>query len=411
MANHYKKPQSEKMKTVKLYLTISFCIIAVLGACRKMDDYKDKFLGEGSITYAGKIDSVKAHPGDGRIMLSGLLIADPKITELRIYWNNKADSFVLPITRTAGVDTVRPILNKMDEGVKTFTINTFDKYGNRSVDVNITGRIYGDIYKSLLLNRTIKDGLNAGDSVTIDWNVLDASTGGLGCELRYTDNSNITKTVFVKRTDTRTVLNNYKLGSKFNYRTMFLPDTLAIDTFYSQYQDVEVKADVTPLYIKNAGTGFANSDGGSGRWQTPADWITTDDVRNGGGNVGGLDAGGWLPSKALSLEAWWGMTPIPNGKIYQTFTLPAGKYVLTVTAGDCSNGGTKYITVAQGTSLPDIGDVPAQALAYMTINKNTDNVLNFTLANASQVALGLQAGMTAEGNYMKAFKVRLMRFP
>jgi hypothetical protein len=55
--------------------------------------------------------------------------------------------------------------------------------------------------------------------------------------------------------------------------------------------------------------------------------------------------------------------------------------------------------------------VPAQALAYMTINKNTDNVLNFTLANASQVALGLQAGMTAEGNYMKAFKVRLMRFP
>src|SRR5690349_2867051 len=143
MANHYKQPQSEKMKTAKLYLTISLCIMAALGACRKMDDYKDKFLGEGSITYAGKIDSLKAHPGDGRIMLSGLLIADPKITELRIYWNNKNDSFVLPIKRTAGVDTVRPILTKIEEGVKTFTINTFDKLGNRSVDVTITGRIYG----------------------------------------------------------------------------------------------------------------------------------------------------------------------------------------------------------------------------------------------------------------------------
>ncbi len=398
------------MQTAKSYVILSLCLIAAFGACRKMDDYKEKYLSEGSITYAGKVDSLKAHPGDGRIMLSGLLIADPKITELRIYWNNKADSFVLPITRSAGIDTVRPIL-KLEEGVKTFTINTFDKLGNRSVDVTITGRVFGDVYKSLLLNRTIKDGLNAGDSVTLDWNVLDASTGALGCELRYTDNANSLKTIFVKRTDTRTVLKNYKLGSKFNYRTLFLPDTLAIDTFYSKYQDVDVKADVTPLYIKNAGPGFANSDGGNNRWQTPADWITTADVRNTGGDIGGLDAGSWLgPGKALSIEAWWGMPAIPNGKIYQTFTLPAGKYVLTVTAGD-NNGGPRYITVANGTSLPDIGNVPAQAIAYATINKDSDNILNFTLANATQVAIGLQAGLTAEGNFLKVFKVRLMRYP
>lgn len=400
------------MKTFRLYLTILLGIIATFVACRKMDDYKENYLSGGSLTYAGKIDSVKAHPGDGRIMLSGLLIADPKITNLRIYWNNRADSSIVPINRSSGVDTVRAILNKIEEGVKTFTINTFDKYGNRSVDVTITGRVFGDVYKSLLLNRTIKDGLNAGDSVTIDWNVLDASTGALGCELKFTDNSNNLKTVFVKRTDSRTVLSNYKLGSKFNYRTLFLPDTLAIDTFYSKFQEVDVKADVTPLYIKNAGTGFANSDGGTGRWQTPSDWITTADVRNGGGDIGGLDAGSWLgPGKALSIEAWWGMTAIPNGKIYQTFTLPAGKYVLTVTAGDCSTGGTKYITVANGTSLPDIGDVPAQALTYTTITLKSDNILNFTLTNATQVAIGIQAGMLAEGNFMKVFKVRLMRYP
>ncbi|OQP66515.1 hypothetical protein A3860_13600 [Niastella vici] len=398
------------MKIRRSYILI-LGIIAVTAACRKMDDYKDKYLSSGSITYAGKIDSVKAHPGDGRIMLSGLLIADPKITELRIYWNNYADSFKLPITRTPNVDTIKAFLNKMEEGVKTYTLVTFDKYGNRSVAVTITGRVYGDVYRSLLLNRTIKDGLFVGDSVSLEWNVLDASTGALGCELQYTDKSNNLQKLFVKRTDTRTVLTNYQYGTKFSYRTLFLPDSLAIDTFYSKYQDVEVKADITSFYIKNAGTNFANSDGGNGRWQTPADWTTTDDVRNGGNNIGGLDAAGWLPSKALSLEAWWGMTPIPNGKIYQTFTLPAGKYALIVTAGDCSTGGTKYITVAQGTSLPDIGNVPAQALAYTLINKYTDNTLSFTLTGSSPVAIGLQAGMTAEGNYMKAFKVRLMRYP
>jgi hypothetical protein len=384
----------------------------MLAACRKMDDYKDKYLSGGSVTYTGKIDSVKAHPGDRRIMLSGLLIADPKITEMRIYWNNKADSFVLPVNRTAGVDTVRAILKNMDEGVRTFTIVTIDKYGNRSVDVTITGRVFGEVYKSLLLNRTIKESLFDADSVSLDWNVQDASTGALGCELKYTDKLNNIQTVFVKRTDSKTILKNYKLGTKFKYRTLFLPDTLAIDTFYSQYQDAGVKADVTSVYLKNAGPGFANSDGGTGRWQTPADWVTTADVRNGGGDVGGLDNGSWLPSKALSLEAWWGMTPIPNGKIYQSFSLPAGKYALIVTAGDCSTGGTKYITVAAGSTLPDIGDVPTSAIAYRTITKNSDNILEFTLSGASnQVAIGLQAGMTAEGNFMKAFKVRLMTLP
>ena len=91
------------MKTAKLYLTISLCIMAALGACRKMDDYKDKFLGDGSLTYAGKIDSVKAHPGDGRIMLSGLLIADPKITEMRIYWNNKATGITSDVPSEAAL--------------------------------------------------------------------------------------------------------------------------------------------------------------------------------------------------------------------------------------------------------------------------------------------------------------------
>jgi hypothetical protein len=104
------------------------------------------------------------------------------------------------------------------------------------------------------------------------------------------------------------------------------------------------------------------------------------------------------------------MPAIPNGKIYQTFTLPAGKYVLTVTAGD-TNGSPEYITVATGSTLPDIGNVPAQALAYTTITKKSDNILNFTLANATPVAIGLQAGILAEGNFLKVFQVRLMRYP
>jgi hypothetical protein len=105
------------------------------------------------------------------------------------------------------------------------------------------------------------------------------------------------------------------------------------------------------------------------------------------------------------------MTAIPNGKIYQTFTLPAGKYTFIATAGDCSTGGTKYITVASGNTLPDINDVPATAIVYKSIDKYADNKLDFTLSSPTQVAVGMQAGLTAEGNYMKVFKVRLYGTP
>jgi hypothetical protein len=61
--------------------------------------------------------------------------------------------------------------------------------------------------------------------------------------------------------------------------------------------------------------------------------------------------------------------------------------------------------------LPDIGNVSTAALAYKTIDKFADNNLNFTLTSPTQVSVGIQAGMTAEGNYMKVFKVRLYGTP
>ena len=386
-----------------------FCLLLAMVACRKMDDYKEKFLGNGAITYAGKIDSVKAHPGDGRLMISGLLIADPKITELRIYWNNKADSLVVPVTRTSGVDTIRAILNNMEEAVKSFTLVTFDKYGNKSVEVNVAGRVYGAVYKSLLLNRTVKLAEMAGDSVTIQWNVLDASTGALGSQLEFTDNSNATKKVYATRADTKTVLKNFKAGTKFSYRTVFLPDTLAIDTFYSSYQSIGVRAEVTAQYLKNPGPSFKSSDGGTDRWRIPADWIVSNDVKNAGGK-GGLDAGSWLPGPSLSMEAGWGLPAVPNGKIYQTVTLPAGRYSFEFVTGDC-DGGEKYVSVAKGTTLPDIANVATGTLAKDGFVKNATNVLRFELTEATQVSIGFQGKMPDTNTFFKVFSVKLFSLP
>lgn len=396
------------MKKINIFL-ILFILAVTTVCCSKWDDYK-KYTADGETTYTGKMDSVKIYPGKLRVKMTGLLPADPNITRVKITWNGN-DSIEYSISKSTGVDSFNKII-KVPEGVNSFTIQTFDASGNGSSIANAIGTAYGPKYESGLTNRPVaRAELLSNGYAEITWDSFDTTSGAKNTVITYTTNSNTTSKVTVPLSQAVTDLPDFKGGTNISLVTQYLPVPTAIDTFYSAAQLVGVMYDVTSQYITNAGINFTNSNGGTDRWQTPAIWTTTADVRNGGNDIGGLDAGSWLPSTALSLEAWWGMTAIPNGKIYQTFTLPAGKYTFIATAGDCSSGGTKYVTVAPGSSLPDIGNVPTTAIAYKSIEKYSDNKLNFTLASATQVAVGIQAGMTAEGNYMKVFKVRLYGTP
>src|SRR6266542_2730345 len=92
----------------------SFGWVAVIGciiifSCSKVDDtYKD-FIQEGEIVYTAKVDSATPYPGNYRMDLSMLLISDPKISKVRVFWNTglQPDSTEKEVHRTTDVDTVR----------------------------------------------------------------------------------------------------------------------------------------------------------------------------------------------------------------------------------------------------------------------------------------------------------------
>jgi hypothetical protein len=404
-----KKTNMSVSKNINIALILFVSAVTIL-SCSKWDDYK-KYTANGETIYTGKMDSVKIYPGRLRVKMTGLLPADPKITRCKITWNEGKDSVVYPITKGTGIDSFKQIMN-VPEGVTSFKIQTFDATGNGSLIVNATGIAYGPKYESGLSNRPVaRAELLTNGNAEITWDSFDTTSGAKATIISYTTNSNTTASVTVPLNQTVTSLPDFKGGTSISLITRYLPVPAVIDTFYSAPQTVGVMYDITALYIVNAGINFANSDGGTGRWRTPANWTTTADVRNGGGDIGGLDAGAWLPSTALSIEAWWGMTAVPNGKIYQTFTLPAGKYTFIATAGDCSTGGAKYVTVAAGSMLPDFANIATAAIVYKSIDKFADNKLNFTLTSPTQVAVGIQSNMPAEGNFMKVFKVRLYGTP
>lgn len=399
------------MKKQNFYNILAMVTILItVVSCSKWDDFK-QYTANGETLYTGKLDSVKLYSGNQRVRLTGLLPADPKIVKAKITWNDNKDSVVFPIVKGGGTDTFNQLFS-VDEGVKNFRIQTFDAAGNGSVIVTATGTVYGPKYESGLVNRPISSAelLNNGNTL-ITWDGFDTTAGAKGAIIQYTNTSNKQVSLFAPVSQATTTLNSFKAGTSLQYKTMYIPTATSIDTFYSALQTAGVKYEVTSSYILNPGPNFVNSDGGTARWRTPKDWVTTADVRNGGNNIGGIDAGSWLPGPSLSMEAGWGIPAVPNGKIYQTITLPAGKYGFDATTGDVSTDGIKYMAVSVGKTPPDVANVPATALAYKALSKFTTNSFSFELATPTEVCISFHGNLPNTGTFFKVFNVKLYSLP
>jgi len=394
----------------RLKVLFALLLVAVLyTACTKQDDFK-KFVEGGEISYTGKLDSVKMFSGDNRVLLKGLFLADPKVVKCKIFWNNGQDSVVLPIVKKNAIDTLVYSIQNVTEGLQNFTIYTFDKVGNKSVPVYANARSYGDRYKASLSNRGINLAQTGSDGVTkIDWLGMDRLTGVFATEVQYTNNSNQTVTIKAPIDATSTVLSNFKTSSTIKYRTLFLPDTSCVDTFKTDFVDRYipryVEQDLTSTYLKNAGPFNRDTWDGS-RWGTLAEWISSAGAKNISSNrYGGYELRGGVG--VLSFESGWGITtPVTNGLIYQTITLPAGTYSFRLSGIDQNTGGSRFIAVAAGNKLPNVTDITSASIAFANIS---DGKLNFTLTQQTTVSIGFAVSIDNSGQYIKIGSVGLFK--
>lgn len=254
----------KQIKILKFLITILAGGIFLI-SCSKMDDSYNEFLGYGQPKYPGKADSVKVLSGYNRMILTWLNSADPKITRAKVYWNNRADSLEVPIT--SSMDSINIPFNNATEGTYVFEIYTFDNEGNRSVRVEAIGRVFGDTYKSRLLSRPIYDATVVNDSLWINWGGL-SDTAIVGTQVTYKDANNVTRSFIVDETILLSQFPNFPRGD-IQYRTIYLPDVNAIDTFYTPWVSMYVKGMRFPL-PKTGWTITASSfDGRSGSSYRP----------------------------------------------------------------------------------------------------------------------------------------------
>ncbi|MES2276548.1 MAG: DUF4998 domain-containing protein [Bacteroidota bacterium] len=232
-----------------MYILILLTVQLV--SCGKQDDIYKEFLAGGEKLYTGRADALTSYAGNSRVLLTWLLVSDPKITQCKVYWNNKLDSSILAVKKTANTDTVKLAINNLPEGAYTFQVYNYDNAGHSSIKSEVIGTVYGNTYAASISNRPINNATYTSTTKTALINWFGVSPQAVKVEITYTDATTGNDVVLVdvpvlnpnRPSDPAAFINttklpNYKAGTPVKYRTGYKPEVTAIDIFYTPYSTV-----------------------------------------------------------------------------------------------------------------------------------------------------------------------------
>lgn len=268
----------------KKYLSLVLISLCIVFGCSKMNDKHDFYLQDGEIIYLGRVDSAKVLPGKNRFLLR-YWITDQRAKELKIYWNQMRDSLIVPIPVHSPSDSIDLLVgddkNLIAEGKYTFQLISNNGEDLKSIIYEKLGNVYGEQFSSTLTQRFVRDvGYNPDkQEVTIDWGEP-SSSKEIGVEVTYYtgDTKNILQ-LPTEQFGSQISLINVNVEKGINYRTMFLPEPIAIDTFFTASTPIRVLQNVAlfkPVKTSsNLNSSYPGSNAVDGIISTGSRWISS----------------------------------------------------------------------------------------------------------------------------------------
>jgi hypothetical protein len=218
-------------------ILLVFTVLTGLFSCDGMMDVHQKYIEDGEIVYMPKPESVEFLAGRERVVLRIVLYNSPNAKSVDIYWNNRNDSLIYPVTPSTGLDTIEIEIPNLEEKSYTFTVWTTDAYSNHSLPVTGFADAYGDLFQSSLTNQPVWRVSLTEEGGEITWS---SAVEHLVCtEVRYFNKDDEIQTIVSPATAATTVCTNVKNSSRFTYRSLFLPEVNAVDTFYVDWVEHE----------------------------------------------------------------------------------------------------------------------------------------------------------------------------
>lgn len=258
------------MKYFSFYISL-FCLL--FAACEShLDIHKEYHDGVDKV-YLQQVDSCVALSGNNRVILKLWYKNISQFDKSIVYYNNGSDSIVIDLnTKAVKGDSIIKEL-ALNEGNYNLEIVNINQFNQRSLPTRLFTSSYGENYQKSLDNRILK---NAGyqsfqivDGFEINFSIKPNNYAFL--EIKYDD-----KTARLYDENTIDISNYRPKGDVFTYRTAFLPEETAIDTFYSEWSRP------TPISPKTQFAAFDRVD-----WEAVA--VSDETASDGGGKDAVLD--------------------------------------------------------------------------------------------------------------------------
>ncbi len=230
------------MKKIISNLLFTSALMIVFASCADMNDKLDVYLAEGERIYIGKIDSIHTFAGENRIKLA-FWASDPRAQKAGFYWYPNNDSMIVDIAPKVDNTYFEAFIGgpnstkSIEEGNYTLKIITRDGAKHYSVPFEKIINIYGDKFRASLTNRVLKtiayQATTSALSLTFSGPTNEKE---IGVGIQYTNKLGVAQSLILPNsviTSAAVVVPNVDKTLPVSYRTMFLPEPLAIDTFYT----------------------------------------------------------------------------------------------------------------------------------------------------------------------------------
>ncbi|MDR2563466.1 MAG: discoidin domain-containing protein [Prevotellaceae bacterium] len=222
--------------SIKNIITQAFVSLLLI-SCGGMNDNIQEYLDRGETNYIGKADSIKIFGGKERVQIKWQINDDPRIETLKVVWNERSDSIIVPVNRSnIDADGYLNHIIEIPEGYYTFEVCHLG-LGYRSIRETAYGASYGEVYRAKLQTRRVKNLTAFYDRIEIEWHL--PSDNEQRSTLRYETAAGTAAEINVPSNENTTTINNGKLGGDLSVVSWYLPEPQALDELNSDTAEMK----------------------------------------------------------------------------------------------------------------------------------------------------------------------------
>ncbi len=226
--------------TKRFLQLIATTLVICLGAtsCSDINQFHEKYVESGEYIYTSRPEVI-TYPGRHRIAVKIYYPGPNSATQTRVEWNNGMDSRVIDVNPAGALDSISFEIDNLEEKSYFLDLFNLDKAGNKSVKVQTTGTAYGNRYESTLNNRLLLNvSVQNVDTLVTTWSR--GTKDAVYFEMKYQNRDGQLISSIIDADQEVFLTDDWLPGSSMIYRTHFLPSPLAIDTFYTQYDTLNL---------------------------------------------------------------------------------------------------------------------------------------------------------------------------